>query len=49
MLFHVIVINGIYSPFQLFNKFVLLKEEDQNTYEEHLVPKHNAHISNFTF
>lgn len=33
MFFHVIVINGIHSHFQLFSTFVLLNKEDQNTYD----------------
>lgn len=34
MCFHVIVINGIHSHFQLFSTFVPLKnKEDQNTYD----------------
>lgn len=36
MLFHVVVINVIDSPFQLFNTFVLLKEEDQK-YDKHVM------------
>lgn len=36
MLFHVIVVNVIDSPFQLFNKCVLLKEEEENTCDEHV-------------